>query len=434
MTFPNRSSSDTSGYLVHALRHKSPQPEVCCIQVRRACRPSNGHASSNTPSVKCCVQEAGAAVVQWLDFSPPTRFGFYSRRLDSRIFACGNRVERCRKSTGFLGDLPFSPYFNSGAAPYLVSPSSALETSTSRSAHISAAQSPQLGFTQFGRLLTSWYCEPMRGEASCAWRILERKGGENGRSPRKLAIVRLDSREVPPLLAASWQVGVSTTYKSIACLRGDQRGKFPWNVLPFSIHHKGVGLTSVVRPYSFVVADAERVEDGRDVDVPEHTPAAGSASTRIHTAVNICTHRFWAALNREVLIADEGKMMWIWTSTGTQRQGEAGDPQENPLTSGMVRYDSYVRKSGVDPFGNRIRFVLEGGEHPTRAGSPPSLLSGLMALLKYISINADTRDYFRLPSTTRDYLRLPVTTCDNLRLSVSTCDYLRLPVTICDYT
>ncbi|KAJ8879963.1 hypothetical protein PR048_020584 [Dryococelus australis] len=41
------------------------------------------------------------------------------------------------------------------------------------------------------------------------------------------------------------------------------------------------------------------------------------------------------------------------------RVGETGDPQEgNPPTSGIALHDSYVRKSGGDPAGNRIRFAL----------------------------------------------------------------------------
>ncbi|KAJ8872673.1 hypothetical protein PR048_026284 [Dryococelus australis] len=37
--------------------------------------------------------------------------------------------------------------------------------------------------------------------------------------------------------------------------------------------------------------------------------------------------------------------------------GETGDPRENPPTSGIVRHDSDMRKSGSDPTGNRIRFA-----------------------------------------------------------------------------
>ncbi|KAJ8890373.1 hypothetical protein PR048_009881 [Dryococelus australis] len=50
-----------------------------------------------------------------------------------QIFACGNCAGRCRWSAGFLGDLPFTPPFNSDAAPHTAqSPSSALKSSLLR--------------------------------------------------------------------------------------------------------------------------------------------------------------------------------------------------------------------------------------------------------------------------------------------------------------
>ncbi|KAJ8867530.1 hypothetical protein PR048_031332 [Dryococelus australis] len=70
---------------------------------------------------------------------PPRRSGFNPRIPGSlRIFASGNRVGRCRRSTGFLGDLSFPPHFRSGAALYSPqAPSSALKTSLLRAAKIS---------------------------------------------------------------------------------------------------------------------------------------------------------------------------------------------------------------------------------------------------------------------------------------------------------
>ncbi|KAJ8878435.1 hypothetical protein PR048_019013 [Dryococelus australis] len=63
--------------------------------------------------------------------SPPTRAIWIQSPVGSLgIFACGNRVGRCRWLTGFLGDLPFPPPFHSGAVPYSIhSASSALNTS-----------------------------------------------------------------------------------------------------------------------------------------------------------------------------------------------------------------------------------------------------------------------------------------------------------------
>ncbi|KAJ8872261.1 hypothetical protein PR048_025863 [Dryococelus australis] len=44
-----------------------------------------------------------------------------------------------------------------------------------------------------------------------------------------------------------------------------------------------------------------------------------------------------------------------------ERAGEKGDPRENPPTSGIIRHDSRMRKSGSNPNGNRARFASLGG-------------------------------------------------------------------------
>lgn len=51
-------------------------------------------------------------------------------------------------------------------------------------------------------------------------------------------------------------------------------------------------LTSVVGPHSLIVADAEGVQDGGDVDIPEHAAAAPAAATpaREHTHTLYITH------------------------------------------------------------------------------------------------------------------------------------------------
>ncbi|KAJ8895028.1 hypothetical protein PR048_000338 [Dryococelus australis] len=51
----------------------------------------------------------------------------------------------------------------------------------------------------------------------------------------------------------------------------------------------------------------------------------------------------------------------VWSSVGVQGQ-ETGDPRENPPTSGIVRPDPHMRKSGGDPAGNRIRFAFLTGK------------------------------------------------------------------------
>ncbi|KAJ8870147.1 hypothetical protein PR048_029159 [Dryococelus australis] len=52
----------------------------------------------------------------------------------------------------------------------------------------------------------------------------------------------------------------------------------------------------------------------------------------------------WADINIEVFRADEGEAKGVWNSIGMKGRGETGDLRENPPTSGIVRYDSRVRK------------------------------------------------------------------------------------------
>ncbi|KAJ8895578.1 hypothetical protein PR048_000914 [Dryococelus australis] len=62
---------------------------------------------------------------------PPGRTRFNLRPGHSRIFASGNRAERCRWSAGFLGDFPIppSPCVVALLHTHIISPSSALKTS-----------------------------------------------------------------------------------------------------------------------------------------------------------------------------------------------------------------------------------------------------------------------------------------------------------------
>ncbi|KAJ8882761.1 hypothetical protein PR048_014574 [Dryococelus australis] len=48
------------------------------------------------------------------------------------------------------------------------------------------------------------------------------------------------------------------------------------------------------------------------------------------------------------------------------RGGKLEMSEKNLTTSGIVRHDSHIRKSGSDPAENRIRFALEEGERPSR--------------------------------------------------------------------
>ncbi|KAJ8874535.1 hypothetical protein PR048_025395 [Dryococelus australis] len=86
-------------------------------------------------------QRGGTTMTERLDCSPPT----VANRVQSpagllRIFASGNRARTMPLvGGGFLGDLPFPPPPNSGAAPYSPqTPKSALKTSLLRAANISS--------------------------------------------------------------------------------------------------------------------------------------------------------------------------------------------------------------------------------------------------------------------------------------------------------
>ncbi|KAJ8874040.1 hypothetical protein PR048_024880 [Dryococelus australis] len=61
------------------------------------------------------------------------------------------------------------------------------------------------------------------------------------------------------------------------------------------------------------------------------------------------------AFNIEVLRADEGEARRVWSSTGMKGLEKTDDPRENPPTSGIVRHDSHMRKSGSNPAGNRCK-------------------------------------------------------------------------------
>ncbi|KAJ8878982.1 hypothetical protein PR048_019588 [Dryococelus australis] len=50
------------------------------------------------------------------------------------------------------------------------------------------------------------------------------------------------------------------------------------------------------------------------------------------------------------------------------RARETGEPQENPLTRGIVRHNSHMRKSGNDPARNRTREVMMDQRRNVRAG------------------------------------------------------------------
>ncbi|KAJ8895261.1 hypothetical protein PR048_000586 [Dryococelus australis] len=79
----------------------------------------------------------------------------------------------------------------------------------------------------------------------------------------------------------------------------------------------------------------------------------------------------YVILNVEVLRADEGEARRVWSSAAMQGPAETEDPRETPLTSSIVRHDSYITKSGGEPSGNRTRFALNGGEYKKMPPPPP---------------------------------------------------------------
>ncbi|KAJ8870601.1 hypothetical protein PR048_029624 [Dryococelus australis] len=66
-----------------------------------------------------------------------------------------------------------------------------------------------------------------------------------------------------------------------------------------------------------------------------------------------------------------------------QGQGITRDPRENSLTSGIVRHDSHVRKSGSNPAGNQTRFDMVGGERSNHSAiDGPSVIFVVSHLLE----------------------------------------------------
>ncbi|KAJ8874563.1 hypothetical protein PR048_025426 [Dryococelus australis] len=85
-------------------------------------------------------------------------------------------------------------------------------------------------------------------------------------------------------------------------------------------------------------------------------------------SLRIEREEIWAALNSEVLRADAGVIEVNMERCRNEGEGETGDPRENPPTSGIVRHDSHLRKSG-DLAGDWARFALVGGGRANRSAT-----------------------------------------------------------------
>ncbi|KAJ8867422.1 hypothetical protein PR048_031223 [Dryococelus australis] len=73
--------------------------------------------------------------------------------------------------------------------------------------------------------------------------------------------------------------------------------------------------------------------------------------------------------NDERVELGDFQRLLITSAAGTQGLRESGDPRENPLTSGIVRHDSRLRRSGRDPGGDRTRRASVGGEQANRSAT-----------------------------------------------------------------
>ncbi|KAJ8891463.1 hypothetical protein PR048_003991 [Dryococelus australis] len=64
---------------------------------------------------------------------------------------------------------------------------------------------------------------------------------------------------------------------------------------------------------------------------------------------------FWAALNTEVLRADEGEARCVWSSAGMKGREKRDIPEKTRIPAASSRHDSHMRKFGSDTAGNRAR-------------------------------------------------------------------------------
>ncbi|KAJ8897864.1 hypothetical protein PR048_003217 [Dryococelus australis] len=90
----------------------------------------------------------------------------------------------------------------------------------------------------------------------------------------------------------------------------------------------------------------------------------------------------WGALN-EVLRADEGELRRGWNSAGMQGRRKREIPEKTPPTSGIVRHDSHLRKSGSGPAGDSTRFALVGSEQSNRSATAAPSETGRDQVLRF---------------------------------------------------
>ncbi|KAJ8872674.1 hypothetical protein PR048_026285 [Dryococelus australis] len=83
-------------------------------------------------------------------------------------------------------------------------------------------------------------------------------------------------------------------------------------------------------------------------------PISGPRCVNAHSLDSI---KFSRTPEQEVLRVGESEMRCEWSSAVMQGRGEVGALRESPPTSGIIRHDSHMRKSGSGPAGNGARFA-----------------------------------------------------------------------------
>ncbi|KAJ8865978.1 hypothetical protein PR048_033502 [Dryococelus australis] len=246
-----------------------------------------------------------ANIVADLEHSPLTEAnpGFDSRRGHFRIFTRGNRAGRCRWPAGVLGDLPSPP--------------------------------------------------PHRP------RIPDRHGGITARLARRsdeaLGVRVSVARIVPSLLdlelrASAMKLRLWLTFSNRSLVRP-----------LMAIVHAGFQKIQLWRQTDFSGVDEDLVRPFENLSSHQRTPQrdhTGDLYDTIGDRETVCGKMVDSICDvlRGSIIKEVGM-----EQRRNAKLGEMGEPRDNPPTSGIVRRDSHMRKSGSDPVSIRTRFAQLGG-------------------------------------------------------------------------
>ncbi|KAJ8889723.1 hypothetical protein PR048_009224 [Dryococelus australis] len=260
----------------------------------------------------------GATVTERLACSPPTKAILGQSPAGSlRIFACGNRAGRCRWSAGLLGDLQFPPPFHSGATPYSPqSPSSTLKTSMLRTVQISSLTH---SLTHSNKCKYSGYIHGKYEESAvhCA------------RSPYRPCASRTLEGGVENQLGNNPTYVRQTTKHKYSCWT---RAHPHYTAHSQTLRHLSACVEPIKKTCSEMPLTRGVASPGRSL------PTSGDVLAASHGGASVDSElKSMRVKQGECGVAPECKG---W---------ETGDPRENPPTSGIVRHDSQVRKSGERP-------------------------------------------------------------------------------------